>query len=418
MGVRRLAKTFELKAKGELKEDLKGIRQHIFSSEKNVVLMIAMEGEANPIVTKLGLIEDTEVLKNVRCRVFKGTYKTVNVTVVCNGKRVDDGDKWDDPKVRGFMGSDNVGMTPAAMTATLVCTVLKPSILINVGKAGGWSNDESLNKILIPDQVQNHDRRIPGLTPDYEDYATGLMDVPRGEKLRQTLLQPGWEIIKSKLDDGTGGYLYQYYVEKDLQPGWEKAPEPGKDGRAIYHYYRYVVKDGKPAKPSDPGCRKVKEKTTTERPSYPAKSSDGEPEGEPTRDRPDWKNGLCTTGNSFDCSEKDKKFWNYTPAQKNANGDDEKDAGKPEGHTFYGHPQVKDMEAAAIGWVCEQFGMPWLAIKIICNYVDGHDPGGKWESEAEHTAAFKANFHNAVHNVGFAVEQALDYIDANGVLDL
>merc|ERR1712187_498336 len=47
---------------------------------------------------------------------------------------------------------------------------------------------------------------------------------------------------------------------------------------------------------------------------------------------------------------------------------------------------VKDMEAAAVGWVCQQFGVPFIAVKAITDIVDGGKP-----TQEE----FYANLHSA-----------------------
>lgn len=60
-----------------------------------------------------------------------------------------------------------------------------------------------------------------------------------------------------------------------------------------------------------------------------------------------FKTGIVTTGNSLDCTEKDLEII------KSYNG------------------VVKDMEAASIAWIAQQYKIPFLTIKAITDIVDG-----------------------------------------------
>jgi len=288
-----------------------------FPSGEHVVLMFAMQEEADPTIQAYKLVEDHKIFKTmypkIRCRVFKGKAGSLNLTVVCNGRDklflpagweetvvdgqpsfyVNKSDKpWTSPDgtkvphgegtyTRPHSNMDNVAMTPAAMVATLVCTMLRPDLVINVGLAGGWEKrGGAVNNIFIPDRVQNHDRRIPF---GWEDYGIGLLTVPCGRALRE------------------------------------------------------------------------ENKT--------------------------WKAGLCSTGNSFTASPKEEEFF--------------------EKHK----PDVKEMEFAAIAWVCVQFDMKYFALKAITDLDD----------KPNNFQAFLKNKRRLSDKLRDAVEIALCYIAKNGV---
>ncbi|MDX9848425.1 MAG: hypothetical protein RBT74_15695 [Tenuifilaceae bacterium] len=95
----------------------------------------------------------------------------------------------------------------------------------------------------------------------------------------------------------------------------------------------------------------------------------------------DLKTGVISTGNSLDYSKED------IDVMKSYNG------------------VVKDMEAAAIAWVTQQFNLPFLAIKAITDIVDGDKP-----TEEE----FIQNLHFASDRLCKQTVRVLDWIDKNG----
>ena len=49
---------------------------------------------------------------------------------------------------------------------------------------------------------------------------------------------------------------------------------------------------------------------------------------------------------------------------------------------------VKEMEAAAVAWTCQQLGVPFVALKSITDLVDGgHATRGEFESNLATAAA-------------------------------
>ena len=92
--------------------------------------------------------------------------------------------------------------------------------------------------------------------------------------------------------------------------------------------------------------------------------------------------GVISTGNSLEYTEKDLEI------MREYNG------------------VVKDMEAASIAWVAEQFKVPFLAIKAITDIVDGEKP-----TEEE----FLQNIHSASQTLCYETIRVLDYVSMNSI---
>lgn len=65
---------------------------------------------------------------------------------------------------------------------------------------------------------------------------------------------------------------------------------------------------------------------------------------------------------------------------------------------------VKEMEAAAIGWVCEHHGVPLMPVKVITDFVD---------HPTDTAVQFFQNYEKAVEELKNAVLQIVDYLEAN-----
>ena len=66
---------------------------------------------------------------------------------------------------------------------------------------------------------------------------------------------------------------------------------------------------------------------------------------------------------------------------------------------------AKDMEAASVAWVCEQFDIPFTALKAITDLVDSD------ESTAEQ---FVSNFEIATQRLGDAAKDLIELITTEG----
>mmetsp|Transcript_13870 Transcript_13870/g.38131 ORF Transcript_13870/g.38131 Transcript_13870/m.38131 type:complete len:278 (-) Transcript_13870:1235-2068(-) len=91
----------------------------------------------------------------------------------------------------------------------------------------------------------------------------------------------------------------------------------------------------------------------------------------------DYKLGVCSTGNSLDKVEKDDEIMLANDAS------------------------VKDMEAAAIAWVCQINSVPYLGVKVVTDVVDGGVP-----TQDE----FMANLASAAQSLQTALPKVIEFI--------
>ena len=93
-----------------------------------------------------------------------------------------------------------------------------------------------------------------------------------------------------------------------------------------------------------------------------------------------YKTGVCTTGNSLDKTDTDDEYMKNNEAS------------------------VKDMEAAAIAWVCKMNGLPYLGVKVITDIVDGGVPSHE---------EFMENLASAAKSLQSALPKVLNYVCEN-----
>lgn len=126
---------------------------------KNVLVCIAMEAEALPLIEKLGLKHRDRLCEDAPSEWYSGEFKDCMVHVVTNGK---------DRR----LGVDNVGTTPAALSVYLSVQKLRPDLIINAGTAGGFmSKGGKIGDIYVSLFCKHHDRRIP--IPGFLEYGRG-----------------------------------------------------------------------------------------------------------------------------------------------------------------------------------------------------------------------------------------------------
>ena len=93
-----------------------------------------------------------------------------------------------------------------------------------------------------------------------------------------------------------------------------------------------------------------------------------------------YKTGVCTSGNSLDKTETDDEYMKNNDAS------------------------VKDMEAAAIAWVCKMAGLPYMGVKVITDIVDGGVPSHE---------EFMENLASAAQSLQSALPKVLTYVCEN-----
>jgi nucleoside phosphorylase len=92
------------------------------------------------------------------------------------------------------------------------------------------------------------------------------------------------------------------------------------------------------------------------------------------------REGIVSSGDALDYSDEDKEY-------------------------MLGHRgTLKEMEAAAIGWVCQFFKVPFLPIKAVTDFVDHPAPTAD---------QFLANYGSACENLKKQTLQILDYLDTH-----
>lgn len=151
------------------------LRTHADKTIKTILLLVAMEAEAMPLVKALGLQADAPpvIPPPAPCHSFSGEHGGAAVHVACFGKCK-------------ATGVDNVGTVPAALTTYLAIQAFKPDIVISTGTAGGFrSRGASIADVFISTAMVNHDRRIP--IPGFDKYGVGAFDAVPTPHLQEAL---------------------------------------------------------------------------------------------------------------------------------------------------------------------------------------------------------------------------------------
>ncbi|PKI52928.1 hypothetical protein CRG98_026759 [Punica granatum] len=92
-----------------------------------ILIIIAMQTEALPVVNKFQLVEDPNTVfpEGVPWVRYHGVYKDLNINLIWPGK---------DPS----LGVDSVGTVSASLVTYASIQALQPDLIINAGTAGGF----------------------------------------------------------------------------------------------------------------------------------------------------------------------------------------------------------------------------------------------------------------------------------------
>jgi nucleoside phosphorylase len=124
-----------------------------------LVILCAMQGEANAIIERLSLSPaDTPWPASLPPRMWSGEVEGERVVLVTNGH---------DSK----SGADLIGTTPATLATSLIVEKLDPRMILIAGAAGGCSEATRVGHVYLIERAFHHDRRIP--LPEFEEYAHG-----------------------------------------------------------------------------------------------------------------------------------------------------------------------------------------------------------------------------------------------------
>ncbi len=130
--------------------------QKTVKKHKRIALLMAMQGEANPLIAHYKL---TKIAIHNPIVVYANANKSL--LLLLNGK---------DPKHQ----VDNIGTQAATLNAFVAINNYQPDLILNCGTAGGFaSKGATIGDVYIAkEKVCFHDRRID-LPNGFQDYATG-----------------------------------------------------------------------------------------------------------------------------------------------------------------------------------------------------------------------------------------------------
>ena len=138
----------------------KALPNHI----KKILIVVAMEKEAKPIIASLKLKKLPHSFSNLPMQGYVGNYAKLAILLIINGQ---------DPVTK----VENVGTQAATLSAYLGINYLHPDLVINIGTAGGVeANGTKEKEFFISKTIYFYDRRIP--FPKYEEYGLGDYSSP------------------------------------------------------------------------------------------------------------------------------------------------------------------------------------------------------------------------------------------------
>jgi len=163
---------------------------------KSILLVIAMQGEADPILEALGIKEPGTPLElPLPPLSWATTFSGLNVHLVVNGQ---------DP----VYNLDSFGTDAAGLSTYLGIKAFSPDLVISAGVAGGFKSRAQIGDVyLSKDSVRYFDRRVSITSPDYQDYAIGFYPVIDASKmaadlgLKTGIVVTGGSFENSLIDD-------------------------------------------------------------------------------------------------------------------------------------------------------------------------------------------------------------------------
>lgn len=116
---------------------------------KRIVIIIAMEIEATPVIKLFGMKETNDFSSDWPMKAYR-SENLPNLSIVVNGKCP-------------IHGADRIGTQAAAISAWESINIFKPDLIISAGTAGGFKKyGANIGDIYISsDAIRYHDRRIP-----------------------------------------------------------------------------------------------------------------------------------------------------------------------------------------------------------------------------------------------------------------
>ncbi|KAA0049722.1 hypothetical protein IC582_001467 [Cucumis melo] len=141
----------------------------------SILIIIAMQTEALPLVEKFQLSEDQKSVfpKEVPWVRYHGTYRNLQINLIWPGKD-------------SALGVDSVGTISASLVTYASIQALHPDLIINAGTAGGFkAKGASIGDVFLVSECAFHDRRIP--IPVFDLYGVGLKQAWKTPNLHKEL---------------------------------------------------------------------------------------------------------------------------------------------------------------------------------------------------------------------------------------
>jgi nucleoside phosphorylase len=143
---------------------------------KNIVVLMAMQQEANPIINSLSLIENQTVLSpQLPFKCFQTNFAKSHLTIITSG--IDHKNQ-----------VDNIGCEAATLMAYESIKQLNPDIIISAGTAGGFSDKGAVIGSIYASENYFifHDRIVP--LPGFRESAIGHFPAHNVNKMASDLL--------------------------------------------------------------------------------------------------------------------------------------------------------------------------------------------------------------------------------------
>jgi|SRR6185503_8980008 len=143
---------------------------------KNILLVIAMQAEADPILAALGVKQAGTPLEPPLPPIYYSTSRDgIQVNLVVNGQ---------DPAYK----LDSFGSDAATLSTYLGIKAFSPDLVMSTGVAGGFKTQALIGDVyLSKDSVRYFDRRVSITSPDYQDYAIGFYPVADASQMAADL---------------------------------------------------------------------------------------------------------------------------------------------------------------------------------------------------------------------------------------
>ncbi len=160
---------------------------------KKVLLVIAMDSEAKPIISTLNLHKVDHSFSKLPMQSYRGKYNKLDILLIMNGM---------DP----INHVQNVGTQAATLSTYVGAEYFHPDLIISIGTAGGVEqNGTKLRDIYVSQKIYFYDRRLA--IKGYHEYALGgYQSVSLSPLDKKIGLKPGIVCSGDSFDDNQTDY--------------------------------------------------------------------------------------------------------------------------------------------------------------------------------------------------------------------